>query len=238
MPMKILFAGTRGAIEPRSPRHSNHTCLLLRKGSGRILVDCGADRHEEFLRLQPDAIVLTHGHPDHVDGLKDGAPCPVYATSATWERVRDYPIKDRHLVEPGQPFEVGGIRFEAWPVEHSLRAPAVGYRICGDKDELFYSPDIVALPDPAALQGTRLYIGDGASPVQPLVRLQENRKTGHASMREQLQWCQEEGVPRAIFTHCGVAVVEGNEEEILADLRAHTSGVRVEIAHDGFEIEF
>ena len=35
------------------------------------MIDCGLDWLGKFEKLQPDAIVLTHAHPDHAWGLKN-----------------------------------------------------------------------------------------------------------------------------------------------------------------------
>jgi len=40
-----------------------------------------------------------------------------------------------------------GIEFEAFPVEHSLRAPAVGYRVTAGRRAIFYGPDLVSIVD-------------------------------------------------------------------------------------------
>ncbi len=83
------------------------------------------------------AIVVTHVHPDHADGLRYGAPCPVYATQASWDVMRDYAVADRREVTLRKPFDVGNIRLEAFPVIHSTRAPAVGYRISAVRVSVF-----------------------------------------------------------------------------------------------------
>ena len=57
-----------------------------------------------------------------------GAPCPVYVTRETWRLLDSYPIAERRLVNERDPIEIGPMRFGAFAVEHSLRAPAVGYR--------------------------------------------------------------------------------------------------------------
>jgi glyoxylase-like metal-dependent hydrolase (beta-lactamase superfamily II) len=75
--MKLAFPGTRDEIEPRTG-YRMHSCFLV---EGRVLINCGADWLGKLRTLQPEAIVLTHAHPDHVGGLAHGAPCPVYATA-------------------------------------------------------------------------------------------------------------------------------------------------------------
>lgn len=107
--MKLTFLGTRGNIEPRSERHYMHSALLVEYHGERVLVECGEDWRSKIDTIGPEAIVLTHTHPDHAWSLKDGAPCPVHATKETWDEIASYPIEKQTVVEP--------------------RAPAVGYRI-------------------------------------------------------------------------------------------------------------
>lgn len=101
-----------------------HASLEVSYGGRRVMVDCGADWRGRLDELRPRAIIITHAHPDHVHGLADGAPCPVYATEATWETVASYPVSDRRTIRPREPVEIQGIGFEAFTVEHSLRAPS------------------------------------------------------------------------------------------------------------------
>jgi len=100
-------------------------------------------------------------------------------------------------------------------VPPSIRAPVVGYRISADGATIFYVPDVLEIPDRRnALRAITLYIGDGATIVRPLVRRRRPRPTGHASVSMQLEWCAQERVRHAIFTHCGTQVVgKGPEAE-------------------------
>jgi glyoxylase-like metal-dependent hydrolase (beta-lactamase superfamily II) len=77
--MKLTLLGTRGEMEARTRRHRMHTALLVSHRGHDVMIDCGLDWLGKFERLHPDAIVLTHAHPDHAWGLKNGAPCPVFA---------------------------------------------------------------------------------------------------------------------------------------------------------------
>ena len=119
--MKLTFIGTRGNIEARTHQHFNHTALWIGYRRHRVAIDCGADWLNQSLHWDVDAIVVTHGHPDHVDGLKQGAPCMVFATSETWEIIGGYPIDQRSIVRSHCPFRIGEITIEAFGVEHSLR---------------------------------------------------------------------------------------------------------------------
>lgn len=136
-PVALTFLGTRGEISIRSRRHRRHSALLLRSGNTRIMIDCGADWRGRLRALAPTAIVLTHAHADHAAGLTEGAPCPVYASEETFNLIRRYPIRDRRPILPRVPVPIGAARFEAFPVRHSVRAPAVGYRITAGRLRLF-----------------------------------------------------------------------------------------------------
>ena len=139
----------------------------------------------------------------------------------------------------GRPKHLLGLEVEAFPLDHSLRAPAVGYRVGDGEVSLFYAPDIVYIRErAAALAGVRLYIGDGATMVRSMVRRRDEGLFGHTPMRTQLTWCEKEGVPRAVFTHCGTAIISGDEDEQTARLAAlaEERGVTAAIAHDGMEL--
>ncbi len=241
--MKLTFLGTRGEIEARTRLHRMHTSLLVSYRGGRVMIDAGADWLEAVheLRPRPHAVVITHAHPDHAWGLEHGSPAPVWATAAAWEGMAEYaiPEADRRVVVAREPFEVRGIRFEAFPVEHSIRAPAVGYRITAGRVMVWYAPDLVYIEERAeALGGCRLYIGDGATMTQSFVRRRGKTLVGHTPVRTQLTWCAKEGVPRAVITHCGKQIVEGDERVLGAELRAMAEerGVEAEFARDGQEI--
>ena len=115
----------------------------------------------------PTAIVVTHAHSDHVDGLKAGAPCAVYATADVWRKIDAWPVSDRRLIDLHEALAIGGLALVPVPAQHSIRAPAIGYR------------------ETSRSWATR-----------PL-RVRSNGVPGPA--------------PRAIFTHCGTAIVAGSD---------------------------
>lgn len=202
-------------------------------------MDCGLDWLESVARLQPKAIALTHAHPDHAAGLRRGAPCPVFASEVTWRALQRYPLQEREVVGLRRPLVIGGLTLEAFPLEHSVRAPAVGYRITAGTATVFYAPDVVSIREPEdALEGIEVYVGDGAAITRSIVRRRDGAMIGHASIRTQLDWCAEEGVRRAIFTHCGSEIVRGNERAAGAKVAAlgEERGVEAEIAFDGMEV--
>jgi phosphoribosyl 1,2-cyclic phosphodiesterase len=237
--MKLTFLGTRGEIDVRTRRHRMHTSLLVSYRGANVMIDCGLDWLGKLKRVAPSAIVLTHAHPDHAWGLKRGAPCPVYAPEKTWQELQHYPIKDRYVIKERTPTKICGIRFEPFAVEHSILSPAVGYRVSAGRACIFYAPDLIFIHDrSAALKGVQIYIGDGATVTRSFIRKRGRALIGHSPVRTQLTWCQKEGVPRAIITHCGSEIVTGDERDIVAKVCAMATerGIEVRIAYDGMKV--
>ena len=237
--IELTFLGTRGEIKIRSRRHQRHSSLLVHYSHTRVMIDCGADWLGRLRAIAPTEIVLTHAHPDHASGLAEGAPCPVYATKQTLDLLRRYPIRDRHRLLPRKSVTVGGVRFEAFQVRHSIRAPAVGYRVSAGNGSFFYLPDVAELRNVwAALGGVDIYIGDGATMRRSMVRKKNGTLIGHAPITSQLGWCERVGVRRAIFTHCGSPIVRGDSRQVERIVRrlGLERGVDARIAYDGLTL--
>src|SRR5437868_1845961 len=188
--LNLTFLGTRGEIDARTRRHRMHTSLLVSYRHANVMIDCGLDWLGKLKRVDPSAIVLTHAHPDHAWGLKQGAPCPVYAPEKTCQELRHYPIKDRAVIKERTPTKICGITFEAFPVEHSILSPAVGYRVSAGRACTFYAPDLIFIHErTAALKGVQIYIGDGATVTRSFIGRRGKELIGHATVRRQLTWC-------------------------------------------------
>jgi hypothetical protein len=132
-----------------------------------------------------------------------------------------------------------GSHFEAFPVEHSILSPAVGYRVSAGRACIFYAPDLIFIHErSAALKSVQLYIGDGATVTRSFIRKRGKALIGHSPVRTQLTWCEKEGVPRAIITHCGSEIVTGDEREIAAKVcvMATERAIEVRIAYDGMKL--
>ena len=85
----------------------------------------------------------------------------------------------------------------------------------------------------------QIYIGDGATVTRSFIRRRDKALIGHSPVRTQLTWCEKEGVPRAIVTHCGSEIVTGDEGKLSAKLRAMAAerGVDMRIAYDGMKLK-
>ena len=136
---------------------------------------------------------------------------------------------------------IDGARFTAIPVEHSIRAPAVGYRVSAQNRRFFYLPDVAALPNASGvLRGIDVYIGDGATIKRTMVRKRDGRLIGHTYVVVQLSWCKQAAVRHAVFTHCGSPIVRGNARKMHAALRrlGREHGVEARFACDGDRLAF
>lgn len=102
-----------------------------------LLVDCGFSLRETHRRLARlglvledlDALVITHGHRDHVAGLGPVARAlgrPVWMTHGTWEECRQAgvgPLPEVRLFDGRDGFSVGPIGLHPFPVPHDAREP-------------------------------------------------------------------------------------------------------------------
>ena len=241
--MRLHFYGTKGYVEEQSRLHRGHSAWTLEVGGFRLLCDFGQNRKGLLSKIAPDAIFVSHAHPDHAWGLEEGTSVPVWASAVTHEITKDLPVAQRVVLEPGRGFRVGPLTLTAFPVVHSVRCPGVAARIETPEGVVVYSGDVVSIEDAAsALAGASLYVGDGSTLKGTLVRRhQSGTLIGHTTVRAQLGWLGKYDVPRAIFSHFGKGPIEMGEKALrdaLRDLAADKApGCEVSPARDGLELE-
>jgi phosphoribosyl 1,2-cyclic phosphodiesterase len=120
-----------------------------------------------------------------------------------------------------------------------LIAPAVGYRITSAGVALFCVPDLVSIHERhEALSGIQLYVGDRASIIRSILRHRKKVLIGHASVHDQLDWCRDEGVTKAVITHCGSQIVKAGGRATAARIQAlgRERQVEARIAYDGLKL--
>jgi ribonuclease BN (tRNA processing enzyme) len=240
--MRLHFYGTKGYVEEESAEHSGHSAFTIIAGGFRLLCDFGENRAGILRRIHPDAILVSHAHPDHAWGLKEGTDVPVYASEVTHEITKDLAIERREVLQPRRAARIGPFRVTTYPVVHSIRCPCVASRIQTPEGTLVYSGDIVAFEDPGeALAGADAYLGDGSTLKGSLVRRHSSGVLiGHTTVRAQLGWLARSAVPRAVFSHFGKGPIEMGEpalEAALAELAAEKApDCRVTAACDGLTV--
>ena len=152
-------------------------CNLYGYGTGKrrdwIMVDLGVTfgRHTEpgieiitadtgFIEAELGplrALLLTHGHEDHIGAVAHLWPrlkCPVYATAFTAELVRgklaEAGLLDTvplHIVDPQQPVELGPFHIDYIGLTHSIAEPNALALRCGDA-RVLHTGDWKIDPDP------------------------------------------------------------------------------------------
>lgn len=132
-----------------------------------VLFDAGPDLRQQALAVglrRVDAVLLTHGHADHVSGLDDLRPLnfaqrsaiPLYGTADTLAMIRerfDYafvngsegstrPALDLIAIQSQSPFRINGIQVTPFDVRHGTWT-ITGFRI----GRLGYVTDASYIPD-------------------------------------------------------------------------------------------
>jgi len=241
--MRLIFPGTKGEIEEESPEHRFHSNLLIYHKNTSLIIDLGEKYSPElYISLNKfDAMLITHAHPDHYIWTKrseDAVNIPVYLTEETLNYTGSKPVNFK-IIKAEKEFNINDINICAYNVIHSLRCPAVCYRIKGNRT-LIYAPDILDIESPKELvfKGVDVLIADGSSVNVNMVRRRDDKLFGHAMIKTIVNWCKKYNIKRLLITHCGKQIVTGNKREIEEMISAYSEGaVDWQIAYDGFEVE-
>jgi hypothetical protein len=128
-------------------------------------------------------------------------------------------------------FKVGKVACMAYRVIHSIRCPAVGWKLVFEGKTLIYNSDLVDIEQKdSVLEDVDYYVGDGSAVRANLVRRRGDVLFGHTRIITQVHWCQKFGINHIIFTHLGKETLR---EE--ANFKADHPGVI--FAFDGLELE-
>lgn len=114
---------------------SRGNSALVDSGNTLIMLDCGLRLSDAEQRLQRlgvaatdiDAIVVTHEHGDHINGvglLAHKYNLPVWLTPGTnagWKKRRDH--LQLNFVNAHEPFAIGDLQVQPYPVPHDAREP-------------------------------------------------------------------------------------------------------------------
>jgi len=241
--VKLNFYGTKGYVEESSPEHSGHSAFTIEAEGFRLLCDFGENRKGLLGKIRPDAIFVSHAHPDHAWGLEEGTAAAVYASEITHSLTGKFGIAKRVVLEPERTVSVGPWRVTAFPVVHSVRCPGIAARLEVAGRVLVYSGDIVSFENPdGALAGADVYVGDGSTLRGTLVRRHPSGTLlGHTTVRAQLGWLAKHGIRRAVFSHFGKEAIEMGEKALREAFEKLASerlpGADVSVAGDGATIE-
>ena len=229
---KLIFLGTKGEIEEETAHHRFHSSLLVESQGTRLLIDYGLLHCYALEEITPQDILITHAHPDHYSWLKQDvqSTAPVYLTQETLDYGKFKP-QNSYVITPMDKFKVGAFECTAYCVIHSIRCPAVGWKLDFEGKTLVYNPDLVDIVEKdAVLAGVDYYIGDGSAVKANLVRRRGDVIFGHTRIITQIHWCQKFGIKHIIFTHLG-------RETLREEVNFKAEHPEVILAYDGLEME-
>lgn len=235
-----------GECNPDNPRNRRRrVSIAVRQRSTTILVDTSPDLRAQCLDAgiaQVSAILYTHDHADHTQGIDDARflkkpvgqeTIPAYGTRdtlATLTQRFDYIFRQNtegsgHLYKPflraaevTGPFAIDGIPITPFEQDHGFGSTSTGYRI----GNVAYCTDVVDLPAAAlaVLGGLDLFIVD-------CLRFEPHPT--HAHFGKALEWAERLRPKRTVLTHMNHMV---DYDAIKAQCPPG-----VEPAYDGLEIE-
>lgn len=113
---------------------SRGNATLVESGATCVMVDCGFSALETGKRLArlnklPSdiaAILVTHEHADHIGGVarfSNKHDIPVWATAGTLSTQQGVSIKNAQCFNSHQPFGIGDLEVQPFPVPHDAREP-------------------------------------------------------------------------------------------------------------------
>lgn len=228
---------------------SSGNATLIVGGGATVLIDCGLTFKQLCLRAEAigqslddlDAILITHEHGDHVNGLsvlKKRLNVPVYMSYGTREylpkKVRD--IEGIRPFDSGETIAIGGLSFHSYAVAHDAADP-VGYVVQYGNQRLGVAGDMghvstlvkQRLRDCHALIVESNYCPDMLlrSPYPPSIRQRIDSRHGHLSNPDAcslINSVAHEGLRLVVLTHLSA---ENNDPE-----KVHTMATRAMNGHN------
>jgi ribonuclease BN (tRNA processing enzyme) len=245
--VRITVLGGLGAFPTAGQGCSGY---LVEIGTFRLLIDPGyATVAPLFARVDAariDAVLVSHGHPDHCADLQpllrarvlsdeDVPTLPVYAPTSALDRLLD--IDELGLIDnayrlhsfaPGDRFEVGPFRIDTWELPHFV--PTAGLRLNAGDRVLAYTGDTGPSPALADLaRDADLFLAEATYPTEVPARRAGNLSTAV----EAGQHASAAGAARLLLTH----LWPGTDPEAAVEAGRRTYHGPVDVARPGLVLD-
>ncbi len=196
-------------------------CAIALVIDGRvILFDAGPDIKYQLkkYRLKPDAVFVSHEHPDANYGLKYLKGTRIFS-----EKLGN--------VKSGVPISVFSVEILPFRVRHSKTAPYTGYRIKLSTTN-YKLQTIIYMTDMASLVGVKKYIKD-CDILFADGSIMDRNLFGHMAIPNQLAVYKKWRLKRVIFTHIG------HRTPLHEDLVKYVKGryKNADVAYDGMVVK-
>ncbi len=239
-----------GKCDPAEPRNQRlRPSIMVESDKTRVLVDTSPDLRRQLLNhdIQAlDAVLLTHGHSDHLHGIDDlrginrrmNRALPLFSDDvglATVAQRFPYVLEpldesatfyykatlEAHEITPGEPFAIGDMSVSAQTQDHGY-SQSLGFRL----DDFAYTSDLVTMPEEsfAALEGVRVWM---------LGTFSDKPHPTHLDVERALEWVARIKPERCVLTHLGTGLDYQTLKARLAD-----NPIAAEPAYDGMVLEW
>ena len=251
MKVTILGSGTSGGVPQlgcqcttctsSDPRDHRLRCsALVQEADTSVLIDCGPDFRQQMLTHglpHIHGIVITHEHYDHVGGIDDLRPAPlfpdlpIYAEQMVCEHLMQRipycftPKEKRYLGVPSitlhpltlhEPLHIGSLTIKPFRVMHG-NLPIVALRI----GNFTYITDMKTMPEEEfpMVEGTEVLVVNA---------LHHREHPSHQTIDEAIRFAQRVGAKQTYFIHMSHFILPHCEEEKLLP-------AGINLAYDGLQ---
>ncbi|MCW9033905.1 MAG: MBL fold metallo-hydrolase [Rhodospirillales bacterium] len=236
-----------GKCDPNNPKNRrSRPSITVAQDNTEVLIDTSPDLRNQLLdsgKNRFDALLYTHYHADHLNGLDDirsinqvmNAALDMYCDHETLKQIKTRfayalePIAEganfyykptliSHEIKATEEFQLGDLKIKALDQDHGF-CQTLGFKF---NDTFAYSTDVTSMGDEVLeeLKGVKLWIvgvlGDKEHPT-------------HAHVNKALEWAEFVKPEKLILTHLGPSLDYATLNNTTPD--------HVEAAYDGMQID-